>query len=273
MPLQLAIASDEISHDFSEAVALGVEWGVRLFELKRCREKRVPDVDGDDIAEVERVLEKAGARLTSLAPGLFKGPPEPEVIAAEQARLVRTIALAERLGVDRIVVFGFARDAAPADEDGRARVVDVLGGAADVARRHGMTLLLENEPAFWADCPDATRAILDAVASPALRANWDPCNALGCACGAPYPSGYDLLRDHVAHVHVKDAVLRADGTVEYAVVGSGDVDWAGQFAALAADNFAGYCVLEPHFGDRISSSRAAIVAARELIAAVEVGAR
>ncbi len=134
-------------------------------------------------------------------------------------------------------------------------------------------MLLENEPAFWADCPDAALAVIEGVASPSFRVNWDPCNSLGCSCGAPYPDGYELLKHHVGHLHVKDARLLPDGSVEYVVLGTGDLDWVGQFAALMADGYEGYCVLEPHFGDRVESSRAAVTAVRELIGAATRMAR
>ncbi len=133
MTLPVAIASDEISHDFETAVTLGLEWGVELFELKRLNERRIPDVDDGDLKTAEDVLSTTGARLTSLAPGLFKGPLEPAVIRNEMERLDRTLALADRLDVHRIVVFGFARDDAHAEASARAQVIDVLGQAADVA--------------------------------------------------------------------------------------------------------------------------------------------
>lgn len=71
---------------------------------------------------------------------------------------------------------------------------------------------------------------------------------------------------------MKDARRRADGSVEYVVLGNGDVDWAGQLQALIADDYAGYCVLEPHFGNRVASSRAAAKAVNELISQARRGA-
>lgn len=262
--MKLAIASDEISFDFETAVSLGLEWGVDCFELKRLSRNRIPDVDESDLKVVEDVLKSTGATLTSLAPGLFKDPLSAESIEREMKRLDRTIELAHRFGVDRIIVFGFERDAA----DGGSRlteVVDVLGAATERARSEGLMICLENEPAFWADCPDTAVEVARRIGSPGFRLNWDPCNSLGCACGPPYPAGYELAREYVSHCHVKDARIKEDGSVEYVVLGRGDMDWVGQFRALMRDGYDGYCVLEPHFGNRVASSRAAVTAVRELI--------
>jgi sugar phosphate isomerase/epimerase len=52
-------------------------------------------------------------------------------------------------------------------------------------------------------------------------------------------------------------------------LGTGEVDWVGQLRALRNDGYEGYCVLEPHFGNRVASSRAAATAVRDLMGAAE----
>lgn len=262
--MRIAIASDEISFDFETAVSLGMEWGIDSFELKRLNRNRIPDVEEKELKIVEDVLSSTGATLTSLSPGLFKDSLTVESVEHEIQRLDRTIELAHRFGLERIIVFGFERD--DGDRQSRlAEIIDVLGVATERTRSEGLMLCLENEPAFWADCPDTAVEIARAIDSPAFRLNWDPCNSLGCACGAPYPDGYELAREFVAHCHVKDARLKADGSVEYVLLGQGDMDWVGQFRALIRDGYQGYCVLEPHFGNRVASSRAAAKAVREIL--------
>ena len=265
--MRIAIASDEISFDFETAVSLGLEWGVECFELKRLNRKRIPDVDDADLVVVGDVVKRTGATLTSLSPGLFKDPLTSEAVVREMDRFERTIALAHRFEVSRVVVFGFERDGSSDPETMLERTVEVLGRASERAKREGVTLLLENEPAFWVDCPDTAVRVIRDVGIPELQINWDPCNALGCACGAPYPQGYELVRPHVGHVHVKDAHLSEDGSVEYVQIGTGDMDWVGQFGALMDDGYDGYCVLEPHFGNRVASSRAAVMGVRTLVQA------
>ncbi len=48
----------------------------------------------------------------------------------------------------------------------------------------------------------------------------------------PYPSGYEAAAPHIAHVHIKDARATDDGKLRWTVVGDGEIDYAGHFAAL-----------------------------------------
>ena len=267
--MKIAIAADEISFDFETAVSLGLEWGIDSFELKRLSRRRIPDVDGAEIELVESILKDTGATLTSLAPGIFKDALTPEVVHREMDRLDRSIELAHRLDVSKVIVFGFERDSSAASDRMIAMATEALGRAAARAHQNGVTLLLENEPAFWIDCPDVAVRVVEAVDCPAMKINWDPCNALGCREGSPYPWGYELARPYIDHVHVKDGRLRADGTTEYALLGTGELDWEGQFRALIRDGYEGYCVLEPHFGNRVASSRAAASEALKLVQEAE----
>src|SRR5260370_24094156 len=78
--------------------------------------------------------------------------------------------------------------------------------------------------------------------------NWDPGNA--AARGEkPYPDGDSLLpKNRIGHCHCKDATQRQNrnGT-EWAAMGSGVIDWVGQFRALKADGYRHAVSLETHW--------------------------
>ena len=77
-------------------------------------------------------------------------------------------------------------------------------------------------------------------------AAWDPANAL-CSGESPYPGGYALLpKDRIAHVHVKDCHMDGHKPV-WGPVGTRQVDWKGQIAALHADGYKGWLSLETHW--------------------------
>lgn len=253
--MKLAVNSDAISQDFETAVLLGLEWGVEHFELKRMYGRRMPDITDEEIRLVQAILRNNEVALSSIAPGLFKIPLEPELIAQEAGkRFDMTVALADRLETRSVVIFGFVRDDRRTEADALRQIIDVFGGVAARAKQEGITLYLENDRGLWGESPQAVRAILAGVNSPALRLNWDPGNLIGAFPEAPYPTSYELLREYVGHVHVKDAKATASGFT-HAMMGSGDVDWVGQFERLVRDGYEGYCVVEPHFGNRITSSR------------------
>jgi L-ribulose-5-phosphate 3-epimerase len=84
--------------------------------------------------------------------------------------------------------------------------------------------------------------VLDRVPSPALGVIWDPGNE-AVMDSEPFPGGYDQVRDRVIHVHLKDA----DEAGNWRKMGTGIIDYAGQFRALAEDGYTGLLSLETHY--------------------------
>ena len=264
--MKLAINTDAISQDFETAVLLGIEWGVEYFELKRLYGKRIPDVEYDEISLIERVLFDNGVSLSSLAPGLFKIPLHEDLITHELKKFEQTIALANRLNTNSIVIFGFSRENGHEETEALDKIVEIFCPIAERAEREGLTLFLENDRGLWGESPSSLLQIVKGVNSPAFKLNWDPGNLIGAHPDAPFPTSYDLVQDYVGHLHIKDAI-RNDNASGFSniMMGSGDVDWLGQFERLIENDYQGYCVVEPHFGNRISSSREHILQTKRLL--------
>ncbi len=72
--------------------------------------------------------------------------------------------------------------------------------------------------------------------------NWDPGNCYE-AGEQPFPKAWDQL-DHsrILHMHLKDAAGKA-----WKPIGSGDIDFVGQFRALEKMNYSGTMSLETHY--------------------------
>lgn len=261
--MKLAIVSDEISPEFSTAVELGTDWGIRNFEIRSLSSGRLPYISERDRRELLRVKEEAGIEVTALSPGAFKVPVESEDVRRQMDDMLpRTYALAHALGVDKVVIFGFRK---PKEMDGAAcspqrnypgRIVALLAEVAERAKQEGIRLVLENEPVCWADSGSTTAEMLREVGHENLWLNWDPCNAL-TAGGAPYPEEYEGLKDLIGHLHIKDAVRSVEGH-RYVPVGEGAVDWRGQLSALRRDGFEGHYTVETHFGPRVKASKACV---------------
>ena len=76
--------------------------------------------------------------------------------------------------------------------------------------------------------------------------NWDPGNAAKRG-EVPYPGAYNLLpKERIGHCHVKD-VAPTGKDYEWADMGKGVIDWAGQFAALKRDGYRHAVSLETHW--------------------------
>ena len=260
-PFRISIINDEISQDFGHACEVASrEFGLRWIELRSMWDKNIANLDAKEVAEARRILEKYQLSVTDIASPLFKvdwpGAPLSKfserkdfragfTFAQQDEVLEHSIELAKAFGADRVRCFDFWRleDQSPY----RAAMNEKLRDAAAKAAKKGIMLVLENESA----CNTATAAeaakVLSAVQSPSLMLNWDPGNA--AASGeTPYPDGYNLLpKDRIGHCHCKDAVKKGEG-YDWAPMGGGLIDWAGQFKALKRDGYHYAVSLETHWG-------------------------
>jgi len=284
--MEISIVTDELSADPETAIELGVQWGVKYFELRGYFNERVPQFSPYQKQHLRDVLDRYGARIIAIGPGSFKMPLPPAVPpqlslswmasaaystwAKERDEvqyhlhelLPRSLEYAGELGVDRIVIFGFDRGGAPAGTP-PDEVLEILSRAAQTAYGAGVLLVLENEAGFWADTGARTAEIIRAVNHPGLAVNWDPGNAF-FAGDCPFPNGYQAVRDFVRHVHVKDARRCPDGSLEYA--SQGDINWSGQIRALMEDGYSGYLSVETHLAPKVAEARSSVRRLRKWIA-------
>jgi L-ribulose-5-phosphate 3-epimerase len=252
-PLELGIVSDEVDPDFRQAVRHALGWGIRKFELRVLKTGRVPAVAEAEIEDVVATMKAHQVQVTALSPGIFKHSLAKTAALEEeiQRALPATIALARRLGSSMIIIFGFQREQGE-PESRYQDAVAWMKRAAALAQKEGMMLAVENEPGFWVDTGVNTRRLIKDVGSPALGANWDPCNAFGTT-ERPYPEGYDAVKDAIVNVHVKDT--KKGSLIQCVPVGDGVIDWKGQVRALMRDAIVSHMTIETHCLPLVESSK------------------
>jgi sugar phosphate isomerase/epimerase len=282
--MEISLITDEISADPETAIELGVEWGVKNFELRGYYAERVPRLTSYQKDKLQEVLERYQARIVALSPGLFKFPlptqkwecfPVATIEADIHPKwktaydlaqvhlneiLPESIAYARELGTTLLLAFSFQRGG-QSTEHVPDVVLESLRKAAEMTAAAGMKLAIEVEAGFWADTGSRCADMLKAINHPALGVNWDPANAFE-AGDDPYPDGYLHIRNYLAHVHFKDIRRLPDGRHEYVV--GGDVDWAGQIQALARDGYPGFISIETHMQPKVSSNQRALQELRKL---------
>jgi L-ribulose-5-phosphate 3-epimerase len=260
-PFKIAVISDEISQDFGHACEVASrQFGMKWVELRSMWDKNIASLDANEIAEAQRILKKNDLRVTDIASPLFKvdwpGAPKSKFspqhdqfnanFSYEQQGQVleRAIELAKAFSTERIRCFDFWRleDQAPY----RQAINDTLQQAAEKVGKIGLILILENEAACNTGTGAEAAKVLAGVPSRSFMLNWDPGNAATLG-EKPFPDGYALLpKDRIGHCHCKDAIKTAKG-YEWAAIGRGSIDWAGQFAALKHDGYHHVVSLETHW--------------------------
>ena len=280
-PFRVSVINDEISQDFGHVCEVAShEFGMGWIELRGMWKKNIVNLDEKEVAEARSLIEKYQLRVTDIASPLFKtdwpGAPKSKYSEAKNFNaafdwkqqdevLERAIEMAKAFSTDRVRCFDFWRleDQAPY----RAAINDKLREAAEKAAKKNIILVLENEHA----CNTATGAeaakVLSAVQSPAFMLNWDPGNAV-LQGEIPFPDGYKLLpKDRIGHCHCKDAVKKG-AKYDWAPMGGGLIDWAGQFRALKADGYRLAVSLETHWnggGSPEESSRKSWAGMKKLL--------
>jgi len=258
----ISILTDEISQDFGHAVEVAVnEFGLGWVELRELWSKNIMRLDTKEADEARRMIGRYKLRVSAVASPVFKvdwpgAPlskysPKRDQFSADftfkqqDDLLDHALELARMFMTDRVRIFDFWRLDDPSPY--RAAIDEKLRQAAEKAGKQNITLVLENEYA----CNTATAAesvrTLEAVRSPFFKLNWDPGNAAFRGETA-YPDGYRRLpKDRIGHVHCKNVARKPDGGHEWAEMGKGFINFAGQFRDLQRDGYRSAVTLETHW--------------------------
>ncbi|MDX1933612.1 MAG: sugar phosphate isomerase/epimerase [Capsulimonadales bacterium] len=283
--MRLCVITDEISQNLGHALNVMAEYGCKDAELRNVYGSYIVDADENLIARVEQDLKNAQMTVPCIDTPFFKcdlpgttpgqGAGGPTHNARQRTPdeqmhlLLRAIDLCKRFESPYIRIFSFWKRG-PLTPDIEERIADQLVRPCEIAERAGITLLLENEHSCYLGTGKETARVIEKVGSPALKMIWDPGNAY-VAGERPFPSGYDSAKPHLAHLHIKDARATDEGKIEWTVVGEGEIDYAGQFAALRADGFSGAVSLETHYkgpnNNAEEASRLCLAGMRRLIEA------
>ena len=123
----------------------------------------------------------------------------------------------------------------------------------------GITIVIESEPTTNSSSMAEIAELIEKIDSPTVKALYDPGNNIYSTDEVPYPDGFEKIRPHLAHVHVKDAVIE-NGEAVGVAVGEGLVDYVGIFKELCRIGYDGEVMLETHYRpkDRAALSSATL---------------
>jgi sugar phosphate isomerase/epimerase len=253
-----AVITDEIHQDFETACTLAQKHSLDGVEIRSVYERGPFEFTNDDVRRMKGVLSKTGLKACAISSPFFKCKmDDPEEIEEHLKGLRHCIDLADALGAEFIRGFTFwaKPDAAFDPKAVAARFEEAI----KLLENTGKILVLESDPHVQATNARTLAQVVEAAASPLIRALWDPGNDIWDPRGeVPYPDGYALIKPFMAHMHLKDGVKK-NGKAEAVPVTRGEVDLEGQFRALIADGYSGYVSLETHY-------RPAYVLSKDLLA-------
>lgn len=217
---------------------------------------------GRDLKKAKKILE---AREISVCCVSFCGSFAKDLVedpARYAKEFARTIEVADYFGAR--LVNTYCHLISEADQVDGPLLEAYYGDGLARARELGITIVLENEAHDMVRTPERMKAAVDYFDSHHFKTNFDATNYYQASFEA-FPLAYDILKDDIAYVHLKNGRIyrsefcpnenwlggdlsgpNAPGKIYYTLLEEGCVNMHDLLHRLQKDGYDGYCTLEPH---------------------------
>ena len=243
-PIVISGFADEIHPDLDQQLKVVKELGMHYICLRAADGKGIADYTLEEFQQnILPRLEKAGVKISSLGSPIGKIDIDDQAAYEKQLQQLDTLCrICNSCGCRYIRMFSFWMPKDRNPDDFTDQVLEKLAGFAKVAEKYDVILIHENEKDIYGDIARRCKVILDRLASPHFKAAFDFANFV--QCGEDTAQCWELLKEHVVYIHIKDAVK---GNNENVLCGTGD----GQIPQLLKkiireDGYQGFLTLEPH---------------------------
>lgn len=232
--------ADEINPMLDVQLKVMNELNIGHIEVRGIDGKNISKYTPDEIKEIKKKFDAANIKVSSI------GSPIGKIQITDSMddhieEYKNIIEIAKIMETKYIRLFSFYM---PKDEDPkkyRDEVLKRMNMFVDTAKGSGLILLHENEKGIYGDVADRCLDILESIGSDSLRAVFDPANFIQCH-EETYPRAFDMLKDHIEYMHIKDAL--ENGEVVPAGMGEGKVKEI--LKSLKDRDYKGFLSLEPH---------------------------
>ena len=223
--------------------------GIQLENLKKLNMHymEMRGVDGNNlifhdpqkVTEIKERLDEAGVSLSALGSPLGKiGIEDPFDKHFEDFK--QAVEIAHRMETKNIRMFSFYVPEGKG-ECYKEQVFERLGQFVDYAKANDVVLLHENEKGIYGEKAKECKVLMDAFRGEHFKAIFDFANFV--QADQDTLEAYELLKEDIAYIHVKDA-MKGTGQVVPAGMGDGNVEKI--LKKLYDNGFQGFLSLEPH---------------------------
>lgn len=237
----LSAFGDEISPHLNEQIQVLLANDIHFLEFRGMEGKVIIDYPLQEVRVACQKLINAGIGVSAVGSPIGKIPITEE-FTPHLDRFKKTIDVAHALNTTFIRMFSFYLPEVENTARYRDEVLARWRQFIAAARGSGLVLLHENEKAIYGETADRCLDLLDSLNCSYVKATFDPANFIQCG-EETYPKAYEMLRKHIAYLHIKDA-RKKDGSVVPA--GQGDGKLPEILKALERSGFDGFLSIEPH---------------------------
>ena len=233
--IKICAFADEASEKISGQIAAMKRNGISMLEIRGVDGTNISEISADKAREVRRMLDAEGMSVWSMGSPIGKISLGDD-FAPHVESFKRILENADILGASKIRLFSFFPIKGESDEVTLQKVLERMSVLCDLTPDH-ITLCHENEKKIYGETPERCLDIHKAF--PKVRAVFDPANFVQCDVDTLH--AWELLKDYVEYMHIKDA--RADHVVVPAGQGLGNIAAiAKQYIAQGGQVF----TMEPH---------------------------
>lgn len=250
--------ADEATNGIEGQIAVLKELGWSAIELRAVDGRPAHDLSESEFAKVEAALERHEIEVICLGSTIANwGTPITTPFEETKAVVKRAVERMKRLNTKlvRIMSYKVIEDekGVIAEDQMVEERMRRLNWITQTFLDQGMTPVHENCHTYGGLSYEHTLEILDKV--PGLKLVFDTGNPPLTADGRkayPYPRQsslefYNHVKDHIIHVHIKDAYLGEDERSErYTYPGEGRGEVREVVTELVKDGYDGYYSMEPH---------------------------
>jgi len=200
MPKLYAFA-DEASKEMDGQIRAMVRNGLQGLEIRGVDGENVSKISLQKAREVRKKLDDNGLVTWSIGSPIGKIKLDGDF--SEHLDAFRhTLEIANILGAENLRMFSFYMPKGEDPAPYKGQVFDWLGQLIEAAQGSGVALCHENEKGIYGDT--AKRCLEIYQAFPSLKGIFDPANFV--QCGDDTIRGWELLKDHIFYLHIKDAI-------------------------------------------------------------------
>ncbi len=231
--------ADEIDQNLTIQIENLQKLGMHYVEMRGVDGNNLIYHSDDKVKEIKERLDAVGIALSALGSPLGKiGIEDPFEKHFEEFK--RAVEIAHKMETKNIRMFSFYVPEGKGAQY-KEQIFDRLGRFVDYAAANDTVLLHENEKGIYGEMAAECRELMEEFYGDHFKAIFDFANFVQARQDTL--KAYELLKDYIAYIHVKDA-LWENGSVVPAGMGDGNV--ATILKALYANGFAGFLSLEPH---------------------------
>ena len=235
--------SDEISSDFDTQLETVRNLGMDYISIRGVNEKNFSEHTIEEVKEyIKPKLDEYKIKVSSIGSPIGKVFIDDEEGFEKQISLLEKLCeMAKILDCKYIRMFSFYMPKDKNPEDYKDEVIKKLKIFTEIAEKHDIVLLHENEKDIYGDISSRCLTIFKEVGSEHFKGIFDFANFVQCM--EDTRECYELLKEYIVYYHIKDAVKEDKENV---VCGTGQGKIEEILTDAIKDGYKGFLTLEPH---------------------------